>query len=144
VPNHDSAGQGQMSESAERVLLEFYKEFGQWARHYSAVRMTVGTFFLTASFALLHLQWGNPHWLIGIVALVVFILGAYFFSFFSMSTFKRMNDQITIANDLRTRCGLPVNLRDPYDFWKGKDGLLPILLFGAAFLIVIALWLLRA
>ena len=132
MPNQDT--------DAERTLLEFYRELGQWARHYSAVRMILGIFFITMSFALLQLRWDNPHWLVALASVFVFAFGAYFFSFFTRSAFKRMNDQIQIAQDLRRRSGLAVHERPPRALLTAGDGLLPVLLFGAVFLLVVFLW----
>ena len=51
-----SAGSVGSDTDIQNHMFEIYKDFEDWARHYSTVRMTVATFFITAAFTVLHLR----------------------------------------------------------------------------------------
>ena len=93
--------------STARVLTEYYGDHGQWARHYSTVRMTLGTFFVTASFGLLQLRWEKPETNVAIVAALICLFGIIVFLLFSRASFNSMNEQLRIVNAHRTASGLP-------------------------------------
>ena len=87
-----------VTQGTEDQCMEFYKSFGEWARHYSAVRMTVGTFFITVAFTILHLRWDKPDLLLAWSAFGVCLIGFLAFVYFSYVTFKRMSDQMRVVN----------------------------------------------
>jgi hypothetical protein len=87
-----------LNETTKGALFDEYKEFGQWARHYSAVRLTLATFFVTLSFGTIQFRWDKPDLAIGIIALVIFGLGFCLFLFFSNLTFDRMRKQMEAYN----------------------------------------------
>jgi hypothetical protein len=133
-----------LASDANAASIEFYKEYGQWARHYSTVRMTIATFFITASFALLHLRWEKPDWLVALVALIVAAIGAFFFVLFTRSTFKRLRDQIGIVNEIRRAHGKDKeDIAKKYQWKWALDGLPAAVVFVVVFVFVLAFWLTR-
>jgi len=88
------------------VLLHEYADRGNWARHYSVVRMTLGTFFITAATGLITLRWDNPQREIALTAEALFLLGVLLFLYFSALTFHEMNKQREIAESWLEKLGL--------------------------------------
>jgi hypothetical protein len=96
--------QGEESSTAA-VLLEEYKDAGYWGRHYSTVRLTLGTFFLTAAGGMIYHQWEKPNWMTAIGALVIALIGFGLFVLFSFLTFNEMNAQREIVSVYRKKLG---------------------------------------
>jgi hypothetical protein len=42
------------------VLLQEYGDHGNWARHYSTIRLTLGTFFITAATGMITVRLDRP------------------------------------------------------------------------------------
>ena len=78
----------------QQAILAEYKDHGDWARHYSTVRMTVGTFFVTASTALIYARWGNPSSSLIAITASLFGIGVLVFGYFTYLTFDRMKAQL--------------------------------------------------
>jgi hypothetical protein len=115
----------------DNVLSEHYKEHGQWARHYSTVRMTLGTFFLTFAFGILQFRWDKPETEVAIIAGGVFLLGLVVFLLFSLATFNEMNNQLKIVNAYRKSLNtstVPLYGRNTLSGWP--LAILFLLLFG--------------
>jgi hypothetical protein len=126
-------------------LLEFYKSFGEWARHYSTVRMTVGTFFVTLSFTILHLRWDKPDLFMAASALAAFVVGLSVFVYFSNATFKRMNDQIRIFDSFlrqytTDKIARVERTQKPFRTWTQLSGAPLAALFFLIFLVVDLVW----
>src|ERR1700693_2085494 len=76
------------------VLGREYEDAGHWGRHYSAVRMTLGTFFLGGAVGLISLRWDKPDTTTAGWAAAIAILGVVLFVWFSTLTFVEMNKQL--------------------------------------------------
>jgi hypothetical protein len=87
------------------ALLEEYKDAGYWGRHYSTVRLTLGTFFLTAAGGMLYHQWEKPDNLTAWGACGIALVGLALFAVFSYFTFKEMNRQLEISSVYRAKLG---------------------------------------
>jgi amino acid transporter len=125
----------------DNVLIEHYKEHGQWARHYSTVRMTLGTFFLTLSFGILQFRWDKPEIEVAIVAGVMCFLGIIVFLLFSLATFNEMNNQLRIVNAFRQSLGTAQAAKDvPLYHWWTPSGLPLAIVFAVFFAFVDYKW----
>jgi hypothetical protein len=89
-------------EEIRKLLAAEYADHGAWARHYSTVRMTIGTFFVTAATGILYLRWDNPEPSTALLAALVLGVGAIVFLRFTWLTFKEMNNQRSIVASYRT------------------------------------------
>lgn len=125
------------------VLLQAYSDRGEWARHYSAVRMTLGTFFITAAAGVLTLRWDMPQWAIAAAAGGVFLVGVILFMVFSHFTFDEMNGQLDIVDSYHKALGAPpIDPSKRSGLWKWCGTGLPIaILFIVAFLAFGGWWL---
>lgn len=144
-PQQDPALANRKEEDVRAVLLQEYGDHGQWARHYSTVRMTLGTFFITAATGVITLRWDNPQVAIAVTAVVIFSIGVFLFLIFSHLTFEEMNAQFNIADSYRkvletSPTATPARLK----WWKSGTGLPVAILFVAAFLSFDGWWLLRS
>ncbi len=83
------------------VHIAHYKDLGDWARHYSTVRMTVGTLFVVLAFAVVLLQWQHPTFGLLVVAAAMALFGVIVFGIFTALTFDRLNNQIAMINQAR-------------------------------------------
>ena len=94
-----------LSPDADRTLANrrlHYQEAGQWARHYSTVRMTVGTFVITVCATILALKGrGGQADQIAVAVTLLWLAGQAIFFIFTAQTFDRLNSQ------LRRRWQLP-------------------------------------
>lgn len=122
------------------VLLQEYADHGSWARHYSTVRMTVGTFFVTAAIGLVTLRWDNPEWAIAGAAFVVFLIGFVLFGMFTSLTFERMNSQFEIVNSYRDKLKAGHSAIAPVGMWS-KTGLPIAVALIVAFVLFDGWWL---
>jgi hypothetical protein len=89
------------NQASASVLAEEYKDAGYWGRHYSTVRMTVGTFFLGVALTILYHQWEKPQLFTAFLVLALAAVGAVLFAIFSYLTFTKMNKQMMIADAFR-------------------------------------------
>jgi len=124
-----------------RALLGEYGEHGAWARHYSTVRMTLGTFFLTASIGIIFQRWDKSFdWRTVGLAACALLTGIALFLLFSWLTYRSMNRQRAIVKDYRTKYGATKDLPEPYLWWRRWDVL--GIVIGAVVFSVIAglLW----
>jgi hypothetical protein len=92
-------------ENCNDLHIAHYNDHGNWARHYSVVRMTVGTFFVTSSFTILGLQWNHPDRGLALLIYLYFLTGACIFLFFTRLTFKKFEDQRKLAEQAREAIG---------------------------------------
>jgi hypothetical protein len=84
----------------------FFVDAGEWARHYSIVRMTVATFVITTCIAILALKWGGPsadsfqqkHIIIAVS--ILWLLGAFIFWTFTYHTMREFDRQLKRLPDL--------------------------------------------
>jgi hypothetical protein len=109
-------------EQSSKIVENFSKEFsdfgenrrtryddaGEWARHYSTVRMTVATFALTTCVAIIALK-GDESSLtpeekiyMGNSVVILWLLGAVIFYVFSYLSYKQSNRQRKYRKDLPT------------------------------------------
>ena len=114
-PQPDPTQASMKDADTRAVLLQEYSDRGQWARHYSAVRMTLGTFFITAATGVITLRWDSPQLAIAVFAGVVFLIGVFLFVVFSHWTFREMNGQFKIVDSYRQKLGAPP-MRKPSGF----------------------------
>jgi len=124
-----------------KVLLEEYHDHGEWARHYSTVRMTLGTFFITAATGIISLRWDNPDPGIAIVAAGVFLLGLALFVGFTSLTFHEMNSQFRIVKSYHRKLGSGTDKIPEVGFWKTRSGGLVVVLATVAFVALDGWWL---
>jgi hypothetical protein len=112
---------GSGNEETRSVLIEEYRDHGAWARHYSTVRMTLGTFFVTAATSIIYLRWDTPECRTLVLAALTLLIGIGLFLWFSMLTFKKMNDQLVIVASYRTALGKPERAPEPLrPIWRGE------------------------
>ena len=97
----EKASEEQWNDATKGMITEQYRELGNWARHYSVVRMTIGTFFVTTSFALVNFRWERPDPLLAVFIFLFFATGCAIFLWFSHLTFARMRKQIELLNIYR-------------------------------------------
>ena len=101
----DPAQANTKDDDTRAVLLQEYSDRGQWARHYSTVRMTLGTFFITAATGVITLRWESPQLAIAIFAGVIFLIGVFLFLVFTFFTFREMSGQFKIVDSYREKLG---------------------------------------
>jgi len=124
------------------VLLHEYSDHGQWARHYSTVRMTLGTFFLTAATGMITLRWDSPQPAIGITAGSILAIGVLLFLIFSHLTFDEMNKQREIVDSYREKLRTGnMQITPKLKLWRWGTGLPIAVLFVAAFATFDLWWL---
>lgn len=100
--NATAAAVTTQDDDTKRVLLGEYNEHGAWARHFSGVRMTLGTFFLTASIGIIYQRWDKfDPWTAGLAAATL-LIGEGLFLYFSRLTYAYVNRQRAIAEDYQT------------------------------------------
>jgi hypothetical protein len=122
------------------VHIAHYKDLGDWARHYSIVRMIVGTFFVALAFTVILSQWQHPTLAILIVAVSLALFGVLLFAVFTALTFNRMNDQIAMVNQARKDLGQRETETKRVDYWTSPGGLPIACLFILVFALVVFLW----
>lgn len=122
------------------VHIAHYKDLGDWARHYSLVRMIVGTFFVALALAVILSQWQQPSWAILIVAASLALFGVLLFAVFTALTFNRLNDQIAMINQARKDLGVQEMETKRVDYWTSPGGLPIAYLFVGVFGLVVFLW----
>jgi len=90
--------------STDETTREFvrtrYNETGNWSRHYSSVRATIATFFMTANVALLGALWKSPSTRIAFFLTTFFLLGMVLYVVFSRKTSAAMSEQKRLERDL--------------------------------------------
>jgi hypothetical protein len=86
-----------------------YQEAGEWARHYSSVRMTVVTFVITTCVAILALKWDpeahNANSIkgayVGNLVAILWLLGIAIFQIFTFHTYDRLSRQLSLKCQLK-------------------------------------------
>lgn len=71
------------------TAIVLMQEAGEWARHYSTVRMTVTTFLVTLSAGILSFRWGS--WGFAGLAAVVWGVACLFFCLFTRPEWREMD-----------------------------------------------------
>jgi len=129
--------------SIEAILSDEYKDAGYWARHYSGVRLTLGTFFLTAATAIISQRLDKPDWRYAIVAAVIAFMGLLLFCLFSSLTFKEMNRQRDIINSYRQHLlsGPEKQQLRKYAWWNEYSGGWIVVGFLLLFSVYLIAWL---
>lgn len=140
--NTTAAAVTTQDDDTKRVLLGEYSEHGAWARHYSTVRMTLGTFFLTASIGIIYQRWDKSFdWRTVGLAAFALMIGIALFLFFSWQTYKSMNHQLAIALDYQTTLSPDATNRPPQFEWKKQPDVLYIVIGAVGFfLLALGLW----
>ncbi len=129
--------------SIEALLSDEYKDAGYWARHYSTVRLTLGTFFLTAATAVITQRLDQPDWRVAILASSLALFGVVLFCIFSRLTYNEMNRQLKIVNSYREKL-LPAQDFQPikmYKWIKAASGGCAAGVFVLFFLGLVFVWL---
>jgi hypothetical protein len=144
VPQPDPSKANTKDADVRTVLLQEYGDHGHWARHYSTVRMTLGTFFITAATGMITFRWDTPQEVIAVTAGAIFGIGVILFMIFSFFTFKEMNSQFDIADLYRTKLdGEAISAKDRPRLFKMTGTALPIaVLFVIVFVSFDLYWLL--
>lgn len=70
-----------------------YSDAGSWANHFSVVRMTVSTFFITAAWGLVSVKWQEFSQPLAIAASCIWLLAGFFLCFFTDATYWRSREQ---------------------------------------------------
>jgi hypothetical protein len=140
-PQPDSTKANTKEADIRTVLLQEYGDHGQWARHYSTVRMTLGTFFITAATGVITLRWDTPQIAIAVTAGVIFGIGLLLFMIFSAFTFKEMNAQFEIVDSYRKKLETTAEATPRFKLWRWGTGLPIAVLFVVAFLSFDLWWL---
>jgi hypothetical protein len=130
------------ADDIKSILGSEYSDQGAWARHYSVVRMTLGTFFLTGSIGVIYKKWDDPFdiWTAALAGIILAV-GILLFLRFTQLTFREMNHQIRIVNSYRSALVKPkpplVAERARFGNWDGK-----YLAFSAGvfYLLILFLW----
>ncbi|MGA2038814.1 MAG: hypothetical protein ABSH42_06010 [Bryobacteraceae bacterium] len=134
VPQPDSTKANTKEADTRSVLLQEYADHGNWARHYSAVRMTLGTFFLTAATGMITLRWDKPQPAVAVAAGAILSIGVLLFLVFSRLTFDEMNKQRTIVDSYRDKLRTGnMKVTPKLHLWKTRTGLPIAVLFVVAF-----------
>ena len=116
------------------VLLQEYGDHGNWARHYSTIRLTLGTFFITAATGMITVRWDRPQTAIAVSAGVVFGIGVLLFMVFSAFTFDKMNKQLEIVDSYSAKLKTgTVETTKKLKLWGWATGLPIAILFVVAF-----------
>ncbi|MGD0050087.1 MAG: hypothetical protein ABSE42_24080 [Bryobacteraceae bacterium] len=118
------------------VLLQEYGDHGNWARHYSTIRLTLGTFFITAATGMITVRWDRPQTAIAVSAGVVLLIGVFLFMVFSYFTFDHMTEQLKIVDSYTAKLGTGTAVTKKPKLWGWGTGL-PIAVF---FVIVFGLF----
>lgn len=133
-PQPDATKANTKESDTRSVLLQEYADHGNWARHYSAVRMTLGTFFLTAATGMITLRWDRPQTAVAVAAGVVLGIGVLLFMVFSWFTFDEMKKQRAIVDSYREKLKTGnMEVTKKPSLWKWGTGLPIAILFAAAF-----------
>ena len=132
---------GTEGEEIRNVLTEEYRDHGAWARHYSTVRMTLGTFFLSAATGVIYLRWDKPECGTAILAVMILLIGVILYLRFSWLTFTEMNRQRQIVAAYRTALTKEeATLKPIAPIWKWDSAYICLTL-GLLFLAFDSWWL---
>jgi len=128
------------------VMMQEYSDHGQWARHYSTVRMTLGTFAFTAAVGMITVRWEQPQLALAVAAAIVLLIGVVLFAVFSVLTFHKMNEQLEIVDSYNQQLDPPASgtSRKPIrrlGFFKWGTGWPIAALFLVLFLFFDGWWL---
>jgi hypothetical protein len=130
------------TDDIKSILSSEYSDQGSWARHYSTVRMTLGTFFLTGSIGVIYKKWDDPfdRWTAALAGIILAV-GVILFLRFTFMTFREMNHQIRIVNSYRAalinKDPPLVEEAAPLGHWDGKYLALGAVAF---YFLVLFLW----
>jgi Domain of unknown function (DUF1772) len=120
--------------------IAHYKDLGEWARHYSIVRMTVGMLFVVLAFGVVLFQWQHPTFGLLVVAAAMALFGAIVFGVFTALTFDRLNNQIAMINQARKDLGVEEPETRTVNYWRAPGGLPIAYAFVVIFGMVLYLW----
>lgn len=131
-----------MTADERACVIEAYRDFGNWARHYSTVRMTLATIFIPVSLGIMQFRWGNPDLASGLIILLMVLLGAILFMFFTKMTYQRAKEQIEAFNSLIENANPPLSRIDTKTFtpWR-LDGYPAALIYLVIHGVIEAFWL---
>ena len=135
-PQPDPAKANTKEADTRSVLLQEYGDHGNWARHYSTVRVTLGTFFVTAATGMITLHWDSPQPAVAVTAALVLLIGVVLFMVFSYYTFDHMTEQLQIVDSYMAKLGTGTAVTKKPKLWGWGTGL-PIAIF---FVIVFGLF----
>ena len=71
-----------------------YSDLGEWARHYSVVRMTLGTFWLGFPLLVLQQQWSTPDTIVFWVVIGMCLFGLLLYALFTAKAVQFTRRQI--------------------------------------------------
>jgi hypothetical protein len=130
-PEPSTAAASTTTKEAETrtVLLQEYGDHGNWARHYSTVRVTLGTFFVTAATGMITLRWDNPQLAVALAAGGVLLIGVVLFMIFSYFTFYHMTEQLNIVDSYTAKLKAGSAAAKKPRLWDWRGTALPIAVF---------------
>jgi hypothetical protein len=102
-----------------------YADAGAWAVHFSIVRMTVSTFFVTAAWGVVSLKWEEYSFPLAMAAGVTWLLAGFFLFVFTRATYLRSRRQQKLQELLPTPKSDNSRSRDidgPTKAWRGFVG----------------------
>ncbi len=87
---------GLMGVKHENARAQFASA-GQWAMHFSIVRLLLTAFFIALSLGVICLKWDEFNWSLGSAAICVWLLAWWFLSYLTGATCKKAKEQKEIA-----------------------------------------------
>jgi hypothetical protein len=114
-----------------------YADLGQWARHYSIVRMTLGTFWLGFPLLVLQQQWSTPDSLMLVVVLSMTVFGFCLFALFTAKAVQFSVRQLNKLDGVTETVSVSEGFRRS---WRRPDGIWPGLLAYAGVVLIALMW----
>lgn len=132
-PETDPAHPNSAPSDLRKIILQEYSDHGQWARHYSTVRMTLGTFFVTAATGFISLRWDTPGAGVALIAAGIFFIGVILFLEFSWLTFHEMNKQRELVDTYSTVLNLGRGATSKFSLLRSGTGIVLVIPLIIAF-----------
>jgi hypothetical protein len=88
---------------AESLVIARMNRNMSWAIHFSTVRMTIGTFFITVCIALMGLKWAESSRALVFAAGAIWVCGMLLFGVFTRLTYNQVAGELARRNQIRFR-----------------------------------------